>query len=233
VGQFVFVFKCDFESVSQITPGEVFRKIEEAIVEETKKGAIYPYFDRGRSDNNRVRVFDQLGDTRYWLRFLDLEETKPRSAALEDAILGKLGSEYPEFTEKYAEEFKELQPIRLLSDDARLVAPGDRLSVQAVQGLSTSLVAAVGDFKIRIRLGSVEVTAPLSQYLSSWAVAEDGDERYILIKGSTIENCTPKLNPLDLTTFPSLREAAAILQLSLTEDSDQEVDDGNHTRPTR
>ncbi len=220
-GQFVFVFKCDFERVSQITPSEVFHKIEDAIVEETKKGAIYPYFDRGRSDSGRVRVFDQLGETQYWLRFLDLEDTKPRSAALGEAILDKLDAEYPELAQKYAEGFKELRPKRPLSDDDRLVAADDRLSVTDVQDLSTSLVAAVGDFKIRLQLGSVEVIAPLSQYLSHWVVAEDGDERYVLIKGSTIENCTPMLNPVDLTALPSLQEAAAILHLGLAEGGDR------------
>lgn len=220
-GQFVFVFKCDFEKVSQITPGEVFRKIEEAIVDETKKGAIYPYFERGQFDRDRVRIFDQLGDTQYWLKFLDLKETKPRSVSLGEAVVEKLDSKYPELAKKYAEGFKELRPKRPLSDDARLVAPDDRLSVTDGQELSTSLVAAVGDFKVKLQLGSVEVTAPLSQYLTNWIIAENGDERYILIKGSTIENCNPMLTPLDLTALPSLQEAIAILQLSLTEDDDR------------
>jgi hypothetical protein len=220
-GQFVFVFKCDFERVSQITQSEVFRKIEEAIVEETKKGAIYPYFDRGRFDNQRVRVFDQLGDTQYWLRFLNLVETKPRSMTLGEAILDKLGAEHPELSEKYGEGFKELLPKRPLSDDDRLVAAADRLSVTDVQELSTSLVAALGDFKIKLQLGSIEVIAPLSNYLNNWVLAENGDERYILIRGSTIENCTPVVYPVDLTDLPSLREAAAILQLDFTEDGDK------------
>ena len=220
-GQFVFVFKCDFERVSQITPGEVFRKIEEAIVEETKKGAIFPYFDRGRSDSGRVRVFDQLGDTRYWLKFLDLEESKPRSVALGEAVLHKLDTEYPGLADKYAKELTKFSQKRSLSDDARLVAADDRLSVTDAQELSTSLVAAVGDFKIRLRLGSVEVIAPLSKYLNDWVVAEDGDQRYILIRGSTIENSTPNLDPVDLTLLPSLQEAVAILQLHLAEDGDK------------
>lgn len=220
-GQFVFVFKCDFERVSQITPSEVFRKIEEAIVEETKKGALYPHFDRGKSDSDRVRVFDQFGETQYWLRFLDLEETKPRGVTLGEVLLDKLDAEYPQLAEKYAEKFKEPSAKRPLSHEDRLVAADDRLSVADAQELSASVVAAVGDFKIRLRLGSVEVIAPLSQYLNDWVLAEDGDQRYILIRGSTIENCTSALNPLDLTALPSLREAAALLRLGLTEGTEE------------
>lgn len=220
-GQFVFVFKCDFERVSQITPGEVFRKIEEAIVEDTKKGAVYPHFDRGRSDSDRVRVFDQFGETQYWLRFLDLEETRPRSVTLGEALLDKLDAEYPQLTDKYAEKFKEPAAKRPLSHKDRLVAADDRLSVTDAQKLSVSLIDAVGDFNIRLRLGSVEVIAPLKDYLKYWVAAEDGDQRYILIRGSTIENCTPAINPLDLTILPSLREAAVLLHLGLVEDADE------------
>src|SRR6185436_15325083 len=68
----VFIFKCDFEDISQLKPKEIFRRVEDAFEEQSKKGAQYPYFDGKKFDAKTVRVFDALGETQYWLNFLEL-----------------------------------------------------------------------------------------------------------------------------------------------------------------
>jgi len=210
----LFIFKCDFEAVSQITPGELFRQVEDAIVEQSKKGALYPYFDRGQFDFTIVRVFDELGETQYWLDFMDLGERKSEYEPPQEAAVDQLSIEYPRIAEKYAEQFEALPSVRSLASKDRWISPDDRLSTPQVKALNEAITARTGEQRITLRLGEVRFTAPLSQYGQTWIIAEEGDQRYVLVKGSKLENRTRVLTPIDLTDFASLEEAAAELDIS-------------------
>lgn len=211
----IFVFKCDFEDVSQVTTDELFRQIQDAIVEQTKKGALYPYFAEGQFDDTIVRVFDELGQTQYWLEFLDLGERKPEYGSPQEVTVSRLSIEHPLMTEKYAEDFERFPPARSLVDRERLIRRDDRLSTVQVEALTEAVIDQTGEQRITLRLGEVRITAPLSQYGRTWIIAEEGDERYILIKGSNLENRTRMLTTIDLAEFGSLQQAAAELDISL------------------
>lgn len=204
----VFIFKCDFEAVSQITSHELFRQVKNAIVEQTKKGALYPYFHQQKFDPTTVRIFDALGQTQYWLEFLGLGEHAPEAVSLQDAIVGQLPAP---IVEKYRHDFEELPPVRPLADDRRLIDRTFRLSTADVQRLNDGTVGEATRRTVTLRLGEVRVTAPLNQYGRTWIVAEEAGQRYILIKGSKLDSHTQMLTPIDLADFPSVKKAMAEL----------------------
>lgn len=209
-GNCVFVFKCNFEAISQIAPDELFRRIEDAIVEQTKKGALYPYFDRGQFDHTTIRAFDELGETQYWLEFLDLGDRAPEHVPLHRATMEALPEE---LAKAYRAEMEALPPVRSLADDQRWVSREDRLSPAEARTLINAVVATAGDLSITLRLGEVRVTAPLGQYGQTWTLAEENGERYILAKGSNLEIRTKQATPLDVADLPSLEKAAGELDL--------------------
>lgn len=209
----VFVFKCNFEAISQITPDELFRQVEDAIVEQTKKGALYPYFDRGRFDRDTIRVFDELGETQYWLEFLDLGERRPVHELMQEATF----EEIPEaMAEAYREDFEPRPSIRPLAHDERIVRAEDRLSTEEARVIIDAVASRTGNPSVTLWLDDVRITAPLHQYLDRWILAEEAGERYLLIKGSNLEIRTKQLTPLDAVELTSLKEAAAKLGLSLS-----------------
>jgi hypothetical protein len=211
-GNCVFVFKCNFEAISQVTAEELFRRIEDAIVEQTKKGALYPYFDRGRFDDKTIRVFDEQGKTQYWLDFLDLGERASEYAPLQATVIENLPKP---LAEKYAEDFPKLRLGRSLADDLRLISPEDRLPTADVRARNQGIAKKVGPQNVVLRLGDVRVTAPLSQYGETWILAEEAGERYILIKGTNLESRTEALTTLDVARLNPLKEAAAELGVPL------------------
>ena len=208
-----FIFKCDFEQVSQITSHQLFRQVQDAIVERTKKGALYPYFQQNEFDKTTVRVFDELGQTQYWLEFLGLGERAPAHESLQEAVVGQLPYET---VAKYEGQFARLPTVRPLADDrGRLISRADRLSTAKVQALSDEAIGEAGRQTVSLHLDEVRLTAPLNQYGRTWIIAEEAGERYIIVKGSQLESHTKMLTPIDLADFPSLREAATELGISL------------------
>lgn len=204
-----FIFKCDFEAVSQVTPAELFRRVDDAIVEQTKKAALYPYFHQRNFDDTTIRVFDELGQTQYWLEFLGLGERAPEHVSLQDAVVARLPGE---LASRYAEYFETLPRTRPLADDkGRRINREDRLPTSEIQDLNDKIVGEAGRQTVTLRLDEVGVTAPLHQYGRMWIIAEEEGERYILIKGSGLESRTRMLTPIDLADFPSLEEAMAEL----------------------
>jgi hypothetical protein len=211
-----FVFKCDFEAVSQIRPGELFHRVEDAIIERTQKGALYPSYYRGHFDDTAVRVFDAFGETQYWLDFLDLGERREYKP-LKEVAIDQVSIDYPEIAQKYSGQFGEVATARSLADGDRIVERADRLSTRQVAAL-TETITARADRKqtIRLKLDETNITAPLDQYGKTWIIAEEGDERYLLVKGSDLESRTTTLTPIDLARFGSLREAADELNIAWT-----------------
>jgi hypothetical protein len=223
-GRCLFVFKCDFEEISQIAAGELFRKIEEAIVEQTKKGGLYPYFELGQFHDDTVRVFDELGATQYWLEFLELGEYKSKEQSLLEVTLGQLGQTYPKLAEQYGKQLAVLEGAHSLVDADRVIGAQDRLPTAGVQALSDAILGE-SELAVTLQLGEVKVVAPLRQYGRTWIVAEDADQRYILIKGSELDNATRIWTPLDLVAFGALTDAAAELGISLAAGRGREDDD--------
>jgi hypothetical protein len=209
-GDCVFVFKCNFEAISQIAPDELFRRVEDAIVEQTKKGALYPYFVRGQFDYNTIRVFDELGETHYWLEFLDLGDRAPEQVPLHEATLQALSDKV---AEAYEKEIKELPPVRSLVDDQRWVSREDRLPVAELEAIIDQVIATAGESSITIRLDEFRISAPLHQYGRTWMLAEEDGERYILAKGSNLEIRTKQASPLDVADLGSVEQAASELDL--------------------
>jgi hypothetical protein len=209
-GNCVFVFKCNFEAISQIAPDELFRRIEDAIVEQTKKGALYPYFVRGQFDYTTIRAFDELGETQYWLEFLDLGDRVSEHVPLHQATKEVLSEK---LAKAYLEEMEALPPVRSLVDDQRWISREDRLSPAESKTQIDTVVTRAGDPSISVRLGEIRITAPLSQYGRTWILAEEKDERYLLAKGSNLEIRTRQVNPLDAVDLTSLEKAAEELDL--------------------
>jgi hypothetical protein len=210
---FVFVFKCDFEDVSQVIPGEVFHRVRDAIVEKTKKGAMYPYFDKGRFDETTVRVFDERGETQYWLDFLDLGDLPSAFVPLPDATFHAWAVARPEQAGKYEEAFKAQPPERSLVGDDRLIEQKDRLSVADTQTLIEAISDGTADREVTLRLDNARVTAPLKEFGHNWVFAEEGGQYYIILRGTKLCNNTKVFNPIDLAEVLDIGEAALLMGL--------------------
>ncbi len=224
-GRCVFVFKCDFEEISQIAVGELFRKVEEAIVEQTKKGGLYPYFELGQFHDDTVRVFDELGATQYWLEFLELGEYKSKERSILEAGMVQLQKDHPQLAAEYGERLAALEGARSLVDAERVVGSQDRLSTADVQAMNDAILGE-SELPVTLQLGEVKIIAPLRQYGRTWIIAEEADQCTILIKGAGLESTTRLWTPLDLAAFGTLADAAAELGLPLAGER-KEDDDGS------
>jgi hypothetical protein len=206
----VFVFKCDFEDISQLTRKQVFKRIEDAFEEQAKKGAQYPYFSGRKFERNVVRVFDSLGETQYWQTFLDLVP-RPSEATIQTAIISGLKKTHPEFIEKYSESLQSLPKERALATDEHPIEREDRFSPAVVEQVIAALPDTLSDSKISLFLDKARVSVPIREYGRTWTIAEQFSTLYVLLKGSQLEVHNPMLIPFDLTDLPDLQEAIARL----------------------
>jgi Protein of unknown function (DUF3900) len=214
-GTCAFVFKCDFEEVSQLSGSALFRKIEDAIVEKTKKGAVYPYYSENRFDDTKVRVFDEFGETQYWLDFLDLGEPPVRFLPLQAITLEEWNALKPDRPAKYAEAITDLAAGRSLVKKELFTEPGDRLTQTETETLISAVTAKTGKQNISLRLDQARATVPLDEYGKSWIIAEQGGMRFILLKGNELRMATDMLNPIDLAARPTLRQAMTRLGMAI------------------
>jgi Protein of unknown function (DUF3900) len=212
-GECLFVFKCDFEAISQLTEKRVFRKIEDAIVEKAKKGALYPYYEDGVFDNKTVRVFDEFGETQYWLEFLELGERPPEYQPLQAVTVEEWERIRPGASAKYDAELKELSSGRSLTTKDLFTQPADRLSLEEVERLIAAVTARTGKQTITLQLDRVKITVPLDEYGRSWILAEQAGTRFVLLKGFNLEMRSEMLNPVDLGATLDLRQAVEKLNI--------------------
>jgi hypothetical protein len=208
-----FVFKCDFEEISQLSDENLFRKIEDAIVERTKKGTLYPYYADGKFDNTQVRVFDEFGETQYWLDFLDLGEPPIRIPQLQAVTLKGWEQLKPNVPAKYQGKIDELAAGRSLVKKDLLAADEDRLTPKETENLIASVTDKTGKQNILLQLDQVKATVPLDEYGKTWIIAEQAGMRFILVKGYDLRMRTDMLNPLDLAARPTLKQAVAKLSI--------------------
>jgi hypothetical protein len=211
----VFVFKCDFEKISQVTAGKVFRRVKDAIVEQTKKGGLYPYFDWGRFDETTIRVFDERGETRYWLDFLDLGERPSRYLSLQEVTISELSKIRPELASETGEKLQALSLSRSLDNKDRIIDSANLLALPQAKRLIAGIVQQTGDREITLHLDKIKVKVPLSEFGITWMISEERGQHYILIKGAKLDVHSTMLNPLDLSAAVNLKKAAAELGLNL------------------
>ncbi|MGH9972144.1 MAG: DUF3900 domain-containing protein [Pyrinomonadaceae bacterium] len=214
-GTCAFVFKCDFEEISQLTEKKVFRKIEDAIVEKTKKGALYPYYDDGRFDDTSVRVFDEFGETQYWLDFLDLGVPPARFPQLPAVTLEEWEQVRPEVATKYQERIQELSVGRSLAERDLFTQPEDRLSPKETENVIEAVTAKAGKQNVNLQLDKVRFTVPLDEYGKTWILAEQAGMHFVLAKGSDLQMRTDMLNPIDLAATLNLKQAVEKLNIPL------------------
>lgn len=212
-GTCVFVFKCDFEEISQLSEEKLFNKIEDAIVEKTKKGALYPYYTDGKFDDTTVRVFDEFGETQYWLDFLKLGEPPIRFPQLQAVTIEEWEQLKPNIPAKYHEEVKELTAGRSLVKKDLFTEPGDQLSPAQTEKLIAAVTDRTGKQNINLQLDQARATVPLDEYGKSWIIAEQAGMRFILVKGYDLRMRTDMLNPIDLAARPTLKQAIAKLSI--------------------
>ncbi|HKY44140.1 MAG TPA: DUF3900 domain-containing protein [Pyrinomonadaceae bacterium] len=206
-GTCAFVFKCDFEEISQLSGSDLFRKVEDAIVEKTKKGAVYPYYSESKFDDTKVRVFDEFGDTQYWRDFLELSEPPSRVPPLQAVTLEEWDQIKPDAPERYKEKIRDLAGGRSLVKKELFTEQGDRLTQTETETLITAVTAKTGKQNISLRLDQARATVPLDEYGKSWIIAEQGGMRFILLKGDELRMATDMLNPIDLAGRPTLTQA--------------------------
>ncbi|HEX8139351.1 MAG TPA: DUF3900 domain-containing protein [Pyrinomonadaceae bacterium] len=211
---FIFVFKCDFEDVSQVTPKEIFHHIKDAIVEKTKKGAIYPYFDGGKLDQTILRIFDEQGETQYWLDFLDLGDAPTQFVPLQDATIEEWAKTHSAQLQKYQESFKNVPVIRSLAGGETFIESGDRLSTEDVQSLIGAIVDRTGERDVTLRVGNAKITVSLKEFGLNWIIAREAGQYFILLKGANITTTGKAINPIDFAEIPNLEDAAAQLGLA-------------------
>jgi len=210
-GACVFVFKCDFEEISQLTEKKVFRKVEDAIVEKTKKGTLYPYYADGKFDDTTVRVFDEFGETQYWLDFLDLGEPQERVPQLQAVTLETWNQLKPDAPIKYEQRIKELVAGRSLVKKDLFIEPADRLKAPETEEMIAAVTEKAGKQNITLQLDQARATVPLEEYGKAWIIAEQAGMRFILLKGYDLRMRTGMINPVDLAARPNLKQAMSRL----------------------
>lgn len=208
-GNCIFIFKCDFENISQLTPKQIFRRVEDAFEEQSKKGAQYPYFD-GKKFDRKVRVFDALGETKYWLKFLELLPPPTQAAEQQRELIKIISKTQPRMIEKYGESFKALDKERPLVTEERVVEEEDLLGVKQIMQMVDALP---GDSKVSLSLDRANVTVPLKGYGRKWMIAGQDGTHYILIKGAQLEIHDKMLTPFDLSGLVNVKQAAAQLKM--------------------
>lgn len=206
-GTCAFVFKCDFEEISQLSEEKLFRKVEDAIVEKTKKGALYPYYADGKFDDTKVRVFDEFGETQYWLDFLDLGEPPVRVPQLQVVTLEAWEQFKPDVATKYKEQLKELAAGRSLVKNDLFARPEDRLTQLETEKLIATVTSQTGKQNISLKLDQATASVPLDEYGKTWIIAEQAGMRFILLKGYDLRMRTDMLNPVDVAARPTLKQA--------------------------
>lgn len=218
-GRCLFIFKCDFENISQLRAGTIFRPIADAIIEKTKKGSLFPYFQDGRFDDTTVRVFDELGETQYWLDFLELGDRPPQFMSLRQATIETWAQLHPALFEEYKGKFATLPEERArkfvrrpLFGDEQLIETAHRSDFDETRGIIAAVVAKVEPRPVTLHLDRASVRVPLAEYGESWVIAEQAGTRFILIKGFQLESATD-VNPLDFAAPLSLEEARRLLGL--------------------
>jgi hypothetical protein len=212
-GTCAFVFKCDFEEISQLSQAQLFRRIEDAIVEKTKKGTLYPYYADGKFDDTTVRVFDEFGETQYWLDFLDLGEPAVRIPQLQAVTLQQWEQFKPDVSTKYEDELAALAAGRSLVKTDLFTEPADRLTQTDTEKLIAAVTDKTGKQNISLQLDQVRATVPLDEYGKSWIIAEQAGMRFILVKGYDLRMRTDMLNPIDLAARPTVKQAIAKLNI--------------------
>ncbi len=204
VGRCAFVFKCDFEAISQIDRRHLFHPIDHAIVETTRKAALYPYYSDGELDPETVRVFDEQGETKYWLNFLELGERTPAGRSHQQATVDRLVERLPE---EVVEELEALPPVRPLDARRRSVGEEHQLTPEEAEEVIDEVTRETADAEVTLRLDELRLTAPVAQYHHTWVIAEEGDERYIVLKGDTLEVRSRGVTAIEAVSFESFKEA--------------------------
>lgn len=207
-GTCAFVFKCDFEEISRLDDQSLFQKIEDAIVEKTKKGTLYPYYADGKFDDTTVRVFDEFGETQYWLQFLDLGEPVRPVPLLHAVTLDAWQQLKPEAPTKYQTQISELSANRSLVKKELFAEPADQLTATQTEKLINEVVSKAGKQNISLQLDQARLTLPLDEFGKTWIIAEQAGMRFIMIKGSELRMRTDMLNPIDIASRPTVKEAA-------------------------
>lgn len=207
----IFIFKCDFEDISQLTPKQIFRRVEDAFEEQAKKAAQYPYIDGKRVDLKTVRVFDALGETQYWLNFLELTLPPSPTAQAQSAFISSLAEIKPRLVEQYSETLKSVPKERSLAVDERLLEPKDLLSHREL----IKVIEGQPDTKVTLSLDRSRITAPLKEYGHKWMFALHEGTYYILIKGAKLEIHGEGPNALDMASPVNLPQAASALKMPL------------------
>jgi hypothetical protein len=211
----VFVFKCDFEDISQVTPKKVFRKVEDAFEEQAKKGAQYPYFNGRKFDRATIRIFDALGQTQYWLEFLESGERPSDSVTLQSALISTLGITHRELLEKYSESLRAPEKSRPLATEDQLIKPGDRLTSAGLKQVINALPANLAERKITFTIDKEQVSLHLKEYGRTWMVAKQDGTYYLLLKGAELRIYGKEPTPFDLADIVDLQEAAKELDAPL------------------
>lgn len=218
-GPSLFIFKCDFENISQLKAGTIFRPVANAIVEKTKKGSLFPYFQDGRFDETTVRVFDDLGETQYWLDFLELGDRPDPFMSLKQATVQAWAQRRPELYEEYKDRLAKLPDERArklirqpLVGDRQLVESAHRLDFDEAKEIIVEVAGKVEERPLTFHLDRARVSVQLAEYGESWIIAEEAGTHIILIKGFQLESATP-FNPLYLAAPVSLEEARKLLGL--------------------
>ena len=210
----VFVFKCDFEHISQLTRGRIFKPVEDAFEEEAKKGAQYPHLAGRQFDETRVRVFDALGQTQYWLDFLDLEPRPPRFVPLHNATVQALEHSHPGLAAKYVELLTPTREGRTLAGEERTVAAGDLLPIVETQKVIARLPDDVDKKRIKLQLDEITIEVPLKEYGKTWMFAEQSGERYLVVKGFKLKVLSEWPTPLDFAGLGNLSQALSTLGIT-------------------
>jgi len=217
----LLVFKSDFQP--GFMPDENNINIQEnLILPELKKGFIYPYFDGTNYMFHQVKV-NQKSSSDYFHRMLRVNVLPSNLDIEEECLLERLDEMNPGAYEKYfrlPEEDRRskrevLGPSRIVQDDDQLQMDQAAMVAKKTQVGLVDNNCKPSKIKLQIDDG-IKFEAKADQLNSSFFVAQDGMEKFIIIRAKKVET-KGAFNALEFSKTESLDDVVQSLKFDSSE----------------
>lgn len=210
-GHFLAILWVDFQDASAFRESPELRleEVFQIVLKRLDRGLLYPFVQESELRHDLVKMLCRPAKH----AFSELFALKPPPTTerlLQDEVARAIFSRGPEAKQKYRAYFEKLPPKkRELFGTERMVKVDDLLPVQDAAAVSressrTSKDLYAKDQKMKITIdGSLTVDVQLEELGRSFFFAEEGEEKYLVIKGKRFVTGSARLSSVDfLKTEP-------------------------------
>lgn len=217
----VLIFNADFQPGFMPSEDSINAK-ENLILPELKKGMMYPHFDGANFRFDQLVIF-QKHSSEYFDRMLRLRRLPSNLDIEEECLLEELESVRPETYDKYFELPEEdRRAKREVLGASRIVMDHDQLNMEEAAYVAKKAQAWIIDHncspaKIKLQIDDgIKFEAKANQLNSSFFVAQNGLEKFIIIRGNRVET-KGAFNALEFAKAESLDDVIQSLKFDSAE----------------